>query len=145
MPAACQVDFYVLAPSAPSAGHLACRLCLRAWEEGHRITVLAASESDAQQLDELMWDYPAGRFLPHETGHADSAVPVVIVCAPDRVPQDRGVIVNLTAEPVPDPGRFQRLLEIVPADTRLRESSRLKFRAYRSQGLQPNHHEMQSF
>jgi len=145
MPAACQVDFYVMAPSAPSAGHLACRLCLRAWEEGHRISVLAASETDAQQLDELMWDYPARRFLPHETGQADSAVPVVIVWAPDRIPPDRDVIVNLTAEAVPDPGRFHRLLEIVPSDTRLRESSRLKFRTYRSLGLQPNHHEMQTF
>jgi len=46
---------------------------------------------------------------------------------------------------VPDPGRFRRLLEIVPADTRQRESSRTKFRQYRSLGLEPNHHEIQNF
>lgn len=145
MPAGCQVDFYVLADSAPSAGHLACRLCLRAWEGGHRVTVLAASQEDARHLNELMWDFPIGRFLPHELGHADSDVPVAILAAPDTVPADRDVVVNLTGDAVPDPGRFRRLLEIVPADTRLRESSRLKFLEYRRLGLQPNHHDIKAF
>jgi len=141
----CQVDFYVLADGAPSAGHLACRLSLRAWEEGYRVSVLAAGESDARQLDELMWDYPSGRFLPHGRGAMDAAVPVAIVCPPEPLPADRDVVINLTAEPVPEPARFRRLLEIVPADARLRESSRAKFRTYRSLGLEPNHHEMQAF
>jgi len=142
---ACQVDFYILTDGAPSAGHLACRLSLRAWEEGYRVTVLAAGENDARQLDELMWDYPAGRFLPHGRGATDAAVPVAIVCAPEPLPTDRDVVINLTAEPVPEPARFRRLLEIVPADADLRESSRAKFRTYRSLGLEPNHHEMQAF
>ena len=145
MTAECRVDFYVLAASAPSAGHLACRLCLKAWEEGHLVTVLAPGEDDARLLDELMWDFPAGRFLPHELGPSDAGVPVSIVSMPGIIPADRDVVVNLTAEAVPDPGRFQRLLEIVPADQRLRESSRVKFREYRRLGLVPNHHDMQAF
>ncbi len=91
--------------------------------------MLAASEEDARHLDELMWDFPPGRFLPHELGHADSDVPVAILAAPDPVPADRDVVINLSGDAVPDPGRFRRLLEIVPADTQLRESSRDKFRA----------------
>ena len=145
MAQACQVDFYVLADGAPSAGHLACRLSLLAWEEGHRVSVLAAGENDARQLDELMWDYPAGRFLPHGRGTTESSGPVAIVCAPDQLPTDRDVVINLTAEPVPEPARFRRLLEIVPAAASLREASRAKFRAYRDLGLEPNHHEMQAF
>lgn len=142
---ACQVDFYVLAVSAPSAGHLACRLSLRAWEEGHRVSVLTATEDDARQLNELMWDFPTGRFLPHELGPACDAAPVAIVFTPNLIPPDREVVVNLCAEAVPDPARFRRLLEIVPADAGMRESSRAKFRAYRSLGLSPNHHDMQTF
>jgi DNA polymerase-3 subunit chi len=141
----CQVDFYVLAPSAPSAGHLACRLSLRAWEQGHRVSVLAASEEDARRLDELMWDFPPGRFLPHELDPADADVPVVIVYPPSPLPADRDVVVNLTAEAVPEPACFKRLLEIVPAEPRLRESSRSKFRAYRGLGLEPKHHDIQTF
>jgi DNA polymerase-3 subunit chi len=145
MSAACQVDFYVLTPSAPSAGHLACRLCLKAWEEGYGVSVLAASDADARALDELMWEFPAGRFLPHELGAADLAVPVTIVSQPAAIPSGRDAVVNLTTAAIPEPGRFRRLLEIVPADEQLRAASRDKFRAYRSQGLEPNHHQIRTF
>jgi DNA polymerase-3 subunit chi len=145
MAAACQVDFYVLMESAPSAGHLACRLCLKAWEEGHRVAVLAPSERDARLLDELMWDFPAGRFLPHDLGTERATAPISIVSTPDSIPQDRDLVVNLSAEALPEPGRFRRVLEIVPADQSLRDSSRNKFRHYRSLGLEPNHHQMQAF
>ena len=145
MSAGCQVDFYVLAESAPSAGHLACRLCLKAWEEGHRVTVLTTSDEEARRLDELMWEFPAGRFIPHERGPAAAEAPVAICSASEPVPAGRDVLVNLTAEAIPDPGRFRRVLEIVPADNALREASRTKFREYRRLGLQPQHHQIQAF
>jgi DNA polymerase-3 subunit chi len=145
VPTECRVDFYVLAASAPSAGHLACRLCLKAWEEGHLVTVLASGEDEARLLDELMWDFPAGRFLPHELGQVDGDVPVAILSGSELITTTRDVVVNLTSEPVPEPARFRRLLEIVPADKRMREASRIKFRAYRNLGLEPHHHEMQTF
>jgi DNA polymerase-3 subunit chi len=120
-----------------------------AWEQGHRVSVLAPDESTAQLLDELMWDYPPARFLPHERapGAAGSSVgaPISIVASADQVGADRDVVVNLGGEAVPDPGRLQRLLEIVPAEPRMRAASRDKFRRYRQLGLQPTHHDIQSF
>ena len=107
--------------------------------------MLAASDADARALDELMWEFPAGRFLPHELGAADPVVPVTILSSAAAIPPGRAAVVNLTAAAVPEPGRFRRLLEIVPADEQLRESSRDKFRAYRSQGLEPNHHQIRTF
>mgnify|MGYP000281859970 CR=1 FL=1 len=68
MSTACQVDFYVLARTTQSAEQLACRLAMMAWEQGHRVAVCTASDPDARRLDELMWDDPPGRFLPHATG-----------------------------------------------------------------------------
>jgi DNA polymerase-3 subunit chi len=156
----CQVDFYVLAESAPSAEQLACRLSLMAWEQGHRVSVLAPDENAARSLDELMWDYPPARFLPHERGEPDlgtegqgdagqvdavRAAPVSIVASADQVGSDRDIVVNLGREAVPDPGRFLRLLEIVPAEPRLREASRDKYRYYRKLGLQPTKHDIQNF
>ena len=52
------------------------------------------------------------------------------------------VIINLENRAVPEPGRFRRLLELVPAGDAERKASRLKFRAYREIGLQPVSHEM---
>jgi DNA polymerase-3 subunit chi len=157
---ACQVDFYVLAESAPSAEQLACRLSLMAWEQGHRVSVLAPDENAARSLDELMWDYPAGRFLPHqrgesgqdtagrgEAGQGDAiwAAPVSIVASADQVGADRDVVVNLGDTAVPHPDRFRRLLEIVPAELQLREASRDKFRHYLRLGLRPVKHDIQNF
>jgi DNA polymerase-3 subunit chi len=146
----CQVDFYVLAETAPPAAQLACRLSLMAWEQGHRVWVLAPDENAARSLDELMWDHPAERFLPHacaatDRGAADPGAPVCIVSSADQVGADRDVVVNLGGAAVPDPGRFHRLLEIVPAEPHLREASRDKFRQYRKLGLHPTSHDIQNF
>ena len=139
----CQVDFYVLANPALSPGRLACRLCMMAWEQGHRVAVLAGSEEDANALDELMWDFPPGRFLPHALGAAETEVPVSIVPDAEQLAAGRDVVINLAATPVPEPGRFQRLLEIVPADTQRKEASRDKFRQYRDWGLSPGSHQIE--
>ena len=141
---ACQVDFYVLADPALSPGRLACRLSLMAWEQGHRVAVLAGSEEDAAALDELMWEFPPDRFLPHALGAADAGAPVSIVPDAGQLTAEREVVINLAAAAVPEPGRFQRLLEIVPADAGRKQSSRDKFRQYRDWGLSPGSHEIKN-
>ena len=140
----CQVDFYVLADPALSPGRLACRLCMMAWEQGHRIAVLAGDPAEANALDKLMWDFPPGRFLPHALGTSDAEVPVSILLDPEQLGPARDVVINLGAEAVPDPDRFRRLLEIVPADARQKQASREKFRQYREWGLSPGSHPIQN-
>jgi DNA polymerase-3 subunit chi len=136
----CQVDFYVLGSSGKSPGRLACRLALMAWEQGNRIAVLTENTADAKQLDELMWESPAERFLPHSTDFMDQSAPVRIGTAETDLPVDCEVLINLTAAAVPEPSRFRRLLEIVPATESERTASREKFRAYRNLGLRPVSH-----
>ena len=138
----CQVDFYVLARPTQSAGELACRLAMMAWEQGHRVAVRAEIEAAVREIDEMMWDCPPGRFLPHCTGHSDTQTPVAIDEREAAIPEQRDLVINLCAEPVPEPGRFRRLLEIVPAQPELRTASREKFRIYRDLGLSPETHEM---
>lgn len=138
----CQVDFYVLTNAQASAGRLACKLSLMAWEQGHRVAVVAEDESAARALDELMWDYPQSRFLPHERNAGDSDVPVSIVLSADAAGSGRDVLINLAGDAVQDPSGLRRLLEIVPSEERLRAASREKFRHYRTLGLEPGHHEI---
>lgn len=142
----CQVDFYVLASPGQSAERLACRLAMMAWEQGHKITVLTADEKDAAALDEMMWDFPAGRFLPHGKGHAGADTPVSIEThgadIPADIPADQNLVINLTDHAVPNPDRFTRLLEIVPGAEQKRLASRQKFREYRDIGLNPASHKI---
>jgi DNA polymerase-3 subunit chi len=142
MSAACQVDFYVLARPTQSAGELACRLAMKAWEGGFRVVVRVDDENAARDLDEQMWDYPAGRFLPHGAGADASAAPVAIVTAREQLPAERDLVINLCADAVQGAERFGRLLEIVPADPTARDASRVKYRDYRERGLSPETHTM---
>jgi len=136
---ACQVDFYVLQDATQSADLLACRLALMAWEQGKRITVLAPSDAECKHLDELMWEHPHGRFLPHALVR-DRTASVMIGTVSELAGQATDVLINLTSTAVPEPGRFQRLLELVPASDNQREASREKFREYRACGMAPVTH-----
>lgn len=140
MTAACQVDFYVIKNDSKSADQVACWLAIKAWQQGHRIAVLAESVQHAEQLDTLMWDFPPGRFLPHDLAANNSSAPVVIATAEDQFEDDRKILVNMAESVVPEPGKYQRLLEIVPAKDSHRDASRQKYRAYRELGLTAETH-----
>ena len=142
MAAGCQVDFYVLSGETPSPEQLACRLAMMAWEQGHSVSVRMESGQEVSELDKLMWEFPPGRFLPHEAADSNTTAPVLIGEQKMDIPPDRDVVINLASTVVPEPGRFRRLLEIVPPRSSDREASRVKFRQYRNEGLDPAHHEI---
>ena len=139
MSAACQVDFYVLG-NEQSAELFACRLAMMAWEHGHRIAVLTDNADEVRRLDELMWQNPAGRFLPHAADFLSQSAPVRIGTADAEIPEDCKALINLTGRAISRPDRFKRLLEIVPSSESERTASRQKFRVYREQGLSPASH-----
>ena len=112
-----------------------------AWEQQQKIYIVAATEIAVGQLDDLLWQNPQGRFLPHSrSGNPESGkAPVIIGPLSGLKPTD--VVINLGPDVVPRPERFKRLLEVVPyADTE-RKASRMKYKAYRDQGLNPCTHE----
>lgn len=140
MPEICQIDFYVLEDESLAPELLVCRLALMAWEQGNRIVVLVENQAQAKQLDELMWEKPQGRFLPHDVMPQPGFAPVKIGTVLELEDEGAEVIINLTREAVPAPERFRRLLELVPSNDSQRKASREKFRAYRKLGLKPESH-----
>jgi len=137
----CQVVFYVLQKPELQPMHLACRLALRAWEQGHRIAIMTEDEQQARTLDEMMWEHPPGRFLPHGLGARDAA-PVQIGAYSDEIGGDRNLVINLTTRECPDAERYDRLLELVPAGDAERAASRTKYMSYRGRGLTIDTHEI---
>ena len=126
---------------------MACRLALMSWERGHHTTVVTDSDTAAGKMDELMWESPGDRFLAHEVNDPNccSSAPVVITPI-DRLKDESSnatdVVINLCDQPIPRPGQFTRLLEIVPQEKEAREACREKYRYYRSQGISPATHEI---
>lgn len=62
-----RVDFYVLAGPKPAARlRFACRLAEKAYRLDHRVHLQTGSAAEAEQLDELLWTFRQGSFVPHE-------------------------------------------------------------------------------
>jgi DNA polymerase-3 subunit chi len=136
----CQVDFYLLGPDAQDAGQLACRLALMAWERGHVIDIVTANASAVKALDEMLWQHPPQRFVPHTTDPSGAPAPIRIH---QGMPAgDCDVVINLTTTALAEPARCRRLLEIVPHRDAERTASREKFRAYRALGIEPGTHQI---
>ncbi|MEH8019812.1 MULTISPECIES: DNA polymerase III subunit chi [Rheinheimera] len=140
-----QVSFYVLDNSAeqnelsPTPAHfaLACQLCADLYRAKQRIFVYTADQQQAEAFDELLWQFDAERFVPHNlSGEGPKyGAPVEISWQAPR--QNRNVLINL-ADTVPAfANRFSHIIEFVPAAEHLKVQARERFKQYRQLGINP--------
>lgn len=131
-----RVDFYVVEePGDQALLKVACRLAEKAHAAGHSVYVYSEDADLRQRLDELLWTFRQGSFVPHELLEnlqpGEDPVPVIIggEAVPDGLDD---IIVNLGAA-IPDFfSRFKRCLELVPAANR--ERARERYRFYQNRG-----------
>jgi len=143
---ALRVDFYVLA-SASEEGRLrvACRLCEKAYLAAQRVAVLVPDPAALRRLDELLWTFTDGSFVPHEiedgATRPSADCPVVLVAGGAPAGQVE-VLVNLGSE-VPAVGSgVRRIAEVIDAEEGRRAAGRRRFRRYRSLGIEPRSHDL---
>ncbi|HYW03876.1 MAG TPA: DNA polymerase III subunit chi [Gammaproteobacteria bacterium] len=138
-----RISFYLLADSAPEA-HLrvACRLAEKAYLQGQGVYLHAGGPGQAERLDEQLWSFRDGAFIPHARSGEEDGEPVVIGHQADAQPRQTGVLINLDDAVPAFFGRFDRLLEIVPAGEEARGKARERFRFYRDRGYDLETHEL---
>jgi len=133
-----RVDFYILEDMELDAmQRFACRLAARAVSAGHEVHIHTSGATSAGVIDELLWEYPEQRFIPHAIlteqqplAAADGKVPVTVGWGePAGVD---GVLINLGDDIPGFFGRFDRVAEIVVRTTR--ERGRDRYRYYRDRG-----------
>jgi DNA polymerase-3 subunit chi len=135
-----RVDFYVLQAGEPGARlHYACRLAEKAWLLQQTVHIHVDSPAAMAQLDELLWTFRQGSFVPHEplTGSSVAASPVTIGCGATP-PPGVNLLINLAAEVPPFVTDLPRIAEIVDAGSR--QAGREHFRHYRALELTPATH-----
>lgn len=139
-----RIDFYLLDDPAPDGvALLACRLTEKAFLLGHSIYIQAASEQQAQTLDNLLWTFKQGSFLPHarHPGSDETSAPILIGHGSE--PQTAAqVLINLGAEIPTFYPRFERVAELVGPGEALRRQARQRFRSYRDDGCEMNTHNL---
>lgn len=137
-----EITFYVLADTAPEKRlNTACRIIEKAFQQKHQIYVHAASQAEAEQLDELLWSFRADSFIPHHlVGDGPTPPPPVRIGWQQIPPEARDLLVNLNASAPDQPQRFRRIVEIVGGDEPMREAARQHWRQYKQQGYPVTSH-----
>ena len=139
-----RIDFYVLATAQPGGlGLLACKLAEKVWRMEHRIYLYAADQAAVRMLDDLMWTFRDGSFVPHEIydSSSEDPAPILIGCDPDPK-LDPDVLINLSDQVPSCFSRFPRLAELVDADPQRREASRQRWSFYRDRGYPLHKYDM---
>ncbi len=132
-----RVDFYVLQRADERSRHtLACKLAEKAYRLDNSVYIHAKTHQDAEHLNELLWTFRDGSFVPHAlTGVDDdtAASPVMIGCTADGV-ESRDLLINLCDEIPAFADAFPRVAEVVTSDENCRILSRKRFTEYRDKG-----------
>ncbi len=132
-----RIDFYILKQSGQqSRQSFACRLAEKAYRLDNTVHIHAGSQSDAQRLDELLWTFRDGSFVPHHLiakSSVDVESPVTIGCD-SSLAEPRDLLINLGDDIPSCAEAFPRVAELVTSDEECKQLSRKRFAEYRDQG-----------
>ncbi|WNL45477.1 DNA polymerase III subunit chi [Dyella sp. BiH032] len=113
---------------------LVCELAKRAYAAQQPTLILTRDFAQAEAIDELLWDFDADAYIPHQiAGDDDDQHTAVLVVPPGVDTPDRPLLINLR-ETCPN-GRFERVLEVVAAEPSEREGSRTRWAEYKRLGM----------
>jgi DNA polymerase-3 subunit chi len=151
-----RIDFYILTEYHPQGRELfACRLAEKAYRLGHKVYIQAVSAEQAGLLDDLLWTFRQGSFVPHclyspqnhelppvLIGWGEfpelATLPFITSTTPiDSHPSAEKLtplLINLSSQVLPGLERFVRVAEVVDQDPQILEKSRQQFRYYREHG-----------
>ena len=132
-----RIDFYVLKQQGEhNRQTFACRLAEKAYRLQNTVHIHADNAADAKRIDELLWTFREGSFVPHHvvgttTDERDSAV--TIGCG-EQVIASRDLLINLGAGVPTFAESFPRVAELVTSDAESKQQSRKRFAQYREKG-----------
>jgi len=136
-----QVQFHLLETDEPAAVPAlllkTCQLCADFYRANARVFVYCPNQQDAEHLDEVLWQFDAERFVPHNLAGEGPARGAPIEISWQVPKSSRDVLINLTAEVPAFANRFGQIIEFVPADESSKMAARQKFKFYRQLGVTP--------
>lgn len=142
-----KIDFYILPGDSEDARlATACRIADKAVQRDRHVFICPASPSEAKKLDDLLWTFSQGSFVPHalvsETSDAAPVEPVQIGDGAGPLGERWDLLINLSSE-VPDFfSRFTEVAEVVDAQAERRNLGRERYRFYRDRGYPLNTHQV---
>ena len=140
-----RIDFYILAQADERARHvLACKLAEKAWRLENSVWIHAKDRRDAERLDEMLWTFRDGSFVPHGLAGRNDGTEVspIMIGSGEHDVESRDLLINLTDEIPTFAEGFARVAELVTSDENCRQLSRKRYATYRDQGHELNTHNL---
>lgn len=138
-----QVGIYLLGSVDDDPLLTVCKLCDKYAAAGRRIYGFAPDGVVAADLDQKLWTFREGSFIPHERyagGDVEMPIPAVLIGGVEGPASHREVLVNLDQGVPAWYSGFERIVEVVPKGTEIRAACRVRFKQYKAEG-----HEVKTF
>jgi len=137
-------EFYLIAKPRFRAQplQLVCELAHKAHIARQLTVILARDQSQAEELDDMLWDMGEEVYIPHQIMGMDieEEEADILIALPDTPVPSRPIIINLRDSAYM--GECQRVLEVVPDDLAAREPLRQRWRQYKSAGYILKKHDL---
>jgi DNA polymerase-3 subunit chi len=142
-----QVDFYIVASETEDARlKVACRIVDKANDASQHVFINGCSDGEAKKLDELLWTFSQGSFIPHKivAEGVDAVPPEPVIIGLRRGPLGErwDLMINLAPDVPEFFSRYRRVAEVVDGDATRRAQSRDRYRFYRDRGYTLNTHQV---
>ena len=136
-----RADFYIV-PEPAMPYRFVCQVADKVRNEGYDIYIHAASREEAATIDDLLWTFRDISFLPHAPLDSEDAVEncPVIIGWEGEIPAQRRALINLSGAMPDNPDAYERIIEVVPSDPAGRQQARLRYRDYRTRGVEMHSH-----
>ena len=140
-----EVSFYILSSALLQERYLfACKLIEKAYRNGQFCYILTDNDAQSQLLDDLLWTFRAGSFIPHEiyTGQAPTTDKVVLIGSVKAPEHSQGLLFNLSTKYPEDISKTKRILEILDNCEVTKVAARNRYRQYKQAGMSVTTHNM---
>jgi DNA polymerase-3 subunit chi len=136
------VDFYLLqGTSMQNIQQFCCRLTEKAWKLGNTVFIRTENEQQAQHLDNLMWTYSDGSFLPHAMEKNSQPAETPIIIGTKQQPAHHfDLLINLASDIPGNSSHCSRIVEIINEDENIRSQGRQRYSQYDKNRHPLNHH-----
>jgi DNA polymerase-3 subunit chi len=135
-----EISFYILPTQSQQERLLfACKLIEKAYRSGCFCYVLTDTAGQSQQIDNLLWTFRAGSFIPHQlyTGDIPATEQVLIGSLPAPA-QWQKTVINLSSQCA----NAERVLEILDNSEATKAVGRERYRHYKEAGHTLTTHKM---
>jgi DNA polymerase III subunit chi len=140
-----EISFYVLPTESTQERYLfACKLIEKAYRSGSFAYVLTDSLEQSQLIDNLLWTFRAGSFIPHQiyTGELPAIENTILIGSNNPPENWLKTVINLSSQSPQDFQQAERILEILDNSEETKAWGRQRYRQYQQSGIEIATHKM---